>query len=202
MMVSVNKVVGKYDLGRVLILVQSESEGSGHYVWICDTMLTVPARQWSIWGRMSRCKVEKDANFSGRRNLRSAGDGNTREEGELYTGKKRKVDEAPNSRFDDGHGSGVESEALTGSECKGFAPQHGADSLPSFRRPMKSVVRDGRLEIPASFVRTHGLRFEDDVKVQGIHQESPVYSQRMEGLFPSWVENVFESKWAPGRSRA
>ncbi|KAG0569269.1 hypothetical protein KC19_6G078600 [Ceratodon purpureus] len=106
----------------------------------------VPARQWSIWERMPGCKVEKDAKFSGRYNLRSAGDGNMREGGELYSRKKRKVDEAPSSGFDvERHRSGVKSEAFTGSKSKGFVPwQHGANSqLPSFYRPIKSF--DGRL---------------------------------------------------------
>ncbi|KAG0578706.1 hypothetical protein KC19_4G044100 [Ceratodon purpureus] len=196
----------------------------------------VPARQWSIWKRMSGCKVEKDAKFSGRYTLRSVGDGNMREGGELYTGKKRKVDEAPRS--------GVESEVFTGSECKGFASRHRANSLPSFCKPIKSC--DGRLtrqqnlgasfvdeeydgqnvvgssseddkcsepnelafqhganffphfekritatdlkhhaiEVPASFVKTHGMKLNQaEVKVQGIHHESPVRIVRL-----SWKE--------------
>ncbi|KAG0618119.1 hypothetical protein M758_4G040700 [Ceratodon purpureus] len=160
----------------------------------------VPAGQWPIWERMSGCKVEKDAKFSGRYTLRSVGDGNMRGGGEVYTGKKRKVDEAPSSCFDDEHRSGLESEAFTGCECKRFSPQHGTNPLPSFRRPIKSfVVKDGRLEIPASFVRMHGMRLQDDVKLQGIHQESPVYSVTLGSRIKQRTSNerrlFFQTGW-------
>ncbi|KAG0618121.1 hypothetical protein M758_4G040900 [Ceratodon purpureus] len=111
--------------------------------------------------------VDGDKPYAVGRNIRKSGD--------LLIGKKAVQERQQNVQ--DRRSSEVFSEALTGRERKGRASQHGTNlQLLSFCRRLyvHNLGQGHMIEVPASFVRTHEMQFQDAVELQGIHQESPV----------------------------
>lgn len=69
---------------------------------------------------------------------------------------------------------GEASRALRGTSKKRFVSKHGTDYFqPSFSKPIVVTNRD-RFEVPASFLRPHGMHLREGVGLQGLHQHSLV----------------------------